>query len=207
MFGLNIEYDRTWLERHDIRERDLGGYRLLDSVWSQLAVMQLVTEAFEVGPKSAVDAETKALELLDPLVTTALGREQLSCPAWLRRTREILHDSFRSSLRVHTIAREVGVHPVHLTRVFRRHHGCGVTEYLCALRMAEAGRLILRQGHTIAEAAHEAGFADQAHLCRCFSTQLGFSPKRFRDAAKMPSDVTCNARGSPIKCDSGKAIS
>jgi AraC family transcriptional regulator len=188
MLGLNIEYDASWLDRHELGERDLGGYRPLESAWSSLAVLHLMAIAFRPGPHVAADVETKALELLDPLVKRSLGREQLACPVWLRRAREFLHDSFRLPLRVRVIAREIGVHPVHLTRVFRRHNGCTVSEYLRALRLAEAGRLILRQGHTIAEAAHEAGFADQAHLCRCFSERFGFSPKAFRAATQMLSD-------------------
>jgi AraC family transcriptional regulator len=184
MLGLNIEYDRIWLERHELHERDLGGYRLLDSVWSRLAVLQLLGTAFHQGPHADADVETKALELLDPLIEQVVGREQLACPVWLRRAQEFLHEAYRSPIRVRVVAREVGVHPVHLTRIFRRHHGCSVSEYLRALRLAEAGRLILRQGYTIAEAAHEAGFADQAHLCRWFSSKFGFSPKILRSTAK-----------------------
>jgi AraC family transcriptional regulator len=184
MLGLNIEYEGIWLARHEIKERDLGGYRLLDSVWSRLTVLQLMAAAFHRGPHNDADVETKALELLEPLIQPEPGRERLSFPNWLRRAQEFLHESFRSPIRVWVVAREVGVHPVHLARVFRQRYGCSVSEYLRALRLAEAGRLILRKGHTIAQAAHEAGFADQAHLCRCFAAKFGLSPKTFRSAIK-----------------------
>jgi AraC-like DNA-binding protein len=184
MVGLNIEFEPGWLERHELAERDLGGYRPLDSVWSALAVLRILPIAFQSNLQAQVDIEMRLLEILDPLVKRAVGRAPLGCPLWLRRARELLHDAYRSPLRVRWIANEVRVHPVHLTRVFRRHHGCTVSEYLRALRLAEAGRLILRQGHTIAEAAHEAGFADQAHLCRCFSGHFGFSPKTLRSTTQ-----------------------
>ena len=184
MLGLNIEFDQNWLGRHELRERDLGGYQPVNTVWSRLAVLQLLATAFHQATPVEADLETKAVELLEPLVNGALGREPFSCPTWLRRAEEFIHGTFRTHIRLQAVAREVGVHPVHLARVFRRRHGCSVSEYLRALRLVEAGRLILRQGHTIAEAAHEAGFADQAHLCRCFSDQLGFSPKNLRSAGK-----------------------
>jgi AraC-like DNA-binding protein len=183
MLGLNIEFDEDWLSRHELCERDLGGYRPLNAVWSRLAVLQLLATAFHDDTQADADLETKTVELLEPLVR-AVGREQLSCPAWLRRAETFIHDAYRSPIRLRTVAEEVGVHPVHLARVFRRRHGCSMSEYLRALRLVEAGRLILRQGHTIAEAAHEAGFADQAHLCRCFSGEFGFTPKTLRSAAK-----------------------
>jgi AraC family transcriptional regulator len=188
MLGLNIEYDHAWLERHELHECDLGGYRLLDSVWSRLAVLQLLANGFNAGAHTDADVETAALELLEPLIQSRMGREQLAYPVWLSRAREFLHESYHSPIRVHVVAREVGVHPVHLARVFRQRYRCSVSEYLRALRLAEAGRLILRHGHTIAEAAHEAGFADQAHLCRCFSQKFGFSPKTLRSAAQTLSD-------------------
>jgi AraC family transcriptional regulator len=67
------------------------------------------------------------------------------------------------------------VHPVYLARVFRRRHGCSVSEYLRALRLEEAGRLVL-QGAPLAQAAYAAGFADQAHFTRCFAAAFGFTP-------------------------------
>jgi AraC family transcriptional regulator len=185
MLGLNIEFETGWLERHELAERDLGGYRPLDSVWSALAVLQILPIAFQPSLRAHADIEMRILEILDPLVNRAIGHESLTCPLWLRRARELLHTAFRSPLRVRWIANEVRVHPVHLTRVFRRYHGCTVSEYLRALRLAEAGRLILRPGHTIAEAAYEAGFADQAHLCRCFSDEFGFSPKTLRSTGQV----------------------
>jgi AraC family transcriptional regulator len=188
MLGLNVEYDQAWLERHQLQERDLGSYRLLDSLEGRLAVLQLLANAFAPGPQAAAEIESQALELLESLFEPKRGHQPLARPAWLRRAQELLHDGFRLPIRVRWVAREVGVHPVHLTRVFRQCLGHSVSEYVRGLRLAEAGRLILRQGHTIAEAAHEAGFADQAHLCRCFSRNLGFSPKTLRAAVRSFSD-------------------
>src|SRR5207302_385476 len=81
---------------------------------------------------------------------------------------EFLREQFRDPVGLRDAAREAGVHPVYLARVFRRHHGCPVSEYLRALRLVEAGRLVL-EGASLAHAAHAAGFADQAHVSRRFS--------------------------------------
>jgi AraC family transcriptional regulator len=184
MLGLNIEYDHLWLERHELRESDLGGYRPLLSVWLRLAVLRLLPTAFQEGLQAGADLETKALEILDPLVQRRLGQELVGRPRWLLRAEEFMHDAFRCPIRLRAVAAEAGVHPVHLARVFRQHHGCSVSEYLRALRLAEAGQLILRQHRSIAEAACEAGFADQAHLCRGFRRAFRFSPKTLHSLAK-----------------------
>jgi AraC family transcriptional regulator len=184
MLGLNVEYDAAWLERHELRERDLGSYRPLDSVWARLGALHLFAHAFRDAGHGEADLDGDALELLSPLIKQAFGHEQLPRPAWLRRAEEFIHDAFRAPLLVRDVAREACVHPVHLARVFRQHHGCSVSTYVRALRVAEAGHLILRRGQSIAWAACQTGFADQAHLCRWFSRLFGFSPKTLRSAGQ-----------------------
>jgi AraC family transcriptional regulator len=184
MLGFNVEYEGAWLERHELREQDLGVYRPLESVWARLGALHLFAHAFHPGGQLEADVDGEALELLSPLVKQAFGRQKMLRPAWLRRAEAFIHDAFRTSVRLREVAHEAGVHPVHLARVFRQHHGCSVSEYIRALRVAEAGRLILGQDQSIAGAASETGFADQAHLCRWFSRQFGFSPRTLRSAAE-----------------------
>jgi len=122
--------------------------------------------------------------LFRSLVKRTFGREKLARPQWLRRAEEFIHGAFRTPIRVHQVACEARVHPVHLARVFRKHHDCSVSEYIRALRLAEAGQLILRREQSIAWSAYESGFTDQAHLCRWFSRLFGFSPRVLLSAAK-----------------------
>jgi AraC family transcriptional regulator len=185
MLGLNVECDAAWLERHELREHDLGGYRSLESVWARLgASLQLLGHAFQQGCLDGVDIDGDAIELISRFVKRSFGVMTLLRPAWLRRAESFIHDAFRTPIRLREVACEAGVHPIHLARVFRRHHGCSVSEYIRDLRVAEAGRLILRQDQSIACAACATGFADQAHLCRWFSRLFGFSPKTLRSAGR-----------------------
>jgi AraC family transcriptional regulator len=184
MLGFNVEYEGAWLERHELREQDLGVYRPLESVWARLGALRLFAHAFHPRGQLEADVDGEALELLSPLVKLAFGRQKMLRPAWLRRAEAFIHDVFRTSVRLREVAHEARVHPVHLARVFRQHHGCSVSEYIRALRVAEAGRLILGHDQSIASVAHETGFADQAHLCRWFSRQFGFSPRTLGSAAE-----------------------
>jgi AraC family transcriptional regulator len=183
MLGLNLEFEPAWLEDHELTERSLGDYRLPEpTVWSRLAAVRLVCLALRPAAGAWAELHTQALELLEPLVRRAAPSTAAGCPGWLRRAEEFLHARFGSSISLRDVAREAGVHPVYCARVFRRRHGCPVSAYLRALRLAEAGRLVLRQGRSLAEAALAAGFADQAHLSRCFRRQFGFGPRALRVA-------------------------
>jgi len=101
-------------------------------------------------------------------------------PSWLSRALDILHDRFRESMTLGSIAAELDVHPVHFARTFRRHRGVTVGEYTRALRMEFACAELIAGPRTIADVAHASGFADHAHFCRSFRARFGVSPTRFR---------------------------
>ncbi len=74
-----------------------------------------------------------------------------------------------------------GVSRFQLLRGFARSVGTTPHAYLLQQRVRLARRL-LAAGRRPAEAAAEAGFADQSHLTRAFRRQLGITPARYRAA-------------------------
>jgi len=74
-----------------------------------------------------------------------------------------------------------GVDRFALLRGFARETGATPHAYLVQRRVRLARRL-LATGHVPAEAALQAGFADQSHLTRAFRRQLGITPARYRAA-------------------------
>lgn len=101
-------------------------------------------------------------------------------PAWLGRTIELLHESFREPLTLEGIALQVGVHPIHLSRVFRSRHACTMAEYLNRLRVQYICRQLEAGWPDLAHLAAESGFADQSHMGRVFKACTGQSPGQFR---------------------------
>ena len=81
-----------------------------------------------------------------------------------------------------SLAAELGTHPSHLVRVFRREYGLPPHRYVVGRRLDHARRLLL-DGRPIAEVAAEAGFHDQSHLTRHFRALLGTTPGAYRSAA------------------------
>jgi AraC-like DNA-binding protein len=74
-----------------------------------------------------------------------------------------------------------GVSRFQLLRGFARQVGTTPHAYLVQRRVRVARQLIAG-GHSIAEAAAQAGFADQSHLTRTFFRQFGITPSRYRTA-------------------------
>jgi AraC family transcriptional regulator len=105
-------------------------------------------------------------------------------PAWLETVRHLLHEEFTRDLTHDLIAATVGVHPVHLARVFRLHCGRTIGDYLRKLRVDFAARQLMATDMPLADLASAAGFADQSHLNRTFKRQIGMTPAAFRRSCR-----------------------
>ena len=119
------------------------------------------------------------------LLATAAGmrtQELDPTPRWWTRALDLLHAEFRRELRVSEVAAEVGVHPVHLARVFRRICRQTPGEYVQRLRVRFASEKLALPEEGIAQIAAEAGFADQNHLARVFKRYTLTTPGAFRRA-------------------------
>jgi AraC family transcriptional regulator len=129
---------------------------------------------------SPLAAQALALEIISEATRDAFKEDKLGTPSWLVQAIELLHEMLPDNLTVERIANVVGVHPVHLARVFRRRYGCSIGEYARNWRVEVASRQLATSTNPIAEIAAVAGFADQSHLSRTLKAVSGLTPKQFR---------------------------
>ena len=134
---------------------------------------------------SALTVEGLGLELLAEFCRHSNDKSNGHSPGWLCQAKDLLHDRFADPLTLADIAVQVGVHPVHLARAFRKRHRCSIGEYQRKLRIEYASRQLLLTSLPIAEIALSAGFSDQAHLSRVFKNQTGTTPARYRETASF----------------------
>jgi AraC family transcriptional regulator len=101
-------------------------------------------------------------------------------PAWLGKAREMIEDRFREPLQLADLAREAGVHPAHLSRVFRVRYREPIAACIRRLRTEWAADRLARTEDPISAIALAAGFADQSHLTRALRAATGMTPARYR---------------------------
>lgn len=106
-----------------------------------------------------IAGETAALPI-DPRVAQSIE--------WIRAGRE-------QGIIVGEIAAGVDLSESRFSHLFTEHVRVPVRRYLLWLRLRDALHL-LAAGGSLTETAHEAGFADSAHLTRTFRTSLGIAP-------------------------------
>ena len=137
-----------------------------------------VHRAFARGTLTDIDLEAAAWELCGDASRDRPATER-AMPGWLRECLAIVEEEHGEALTVASIARRVGVHPVHLSREFRRRYGQAIGEYVNKLRVRSACARISRGGESLAQVAHASGFADHAHFCRVFKSTVGCTPSEF----------------------------
>lgn len=78
------------------------------------------------------------------------------------------------------VAHVVGVHPMHLAKLFRRRYGCSMGEFVRRRRIAWACDQLAEESMTISAIAAQAGFADHAHFTRTVRRLTGCTPQWYR---------------------------
>ena len=116
----------------ELRGRGFGwlAWRLAAELRASDAAAPLATEGFALELLAATSRETRA------------GRRAGRPPPWLRAAEDLLRVRTGDHTGLSGLAGEVGVHPAHLARVFRAHHGVSVGEYGRRLRLTRAAEEI-----------------------------------------------------------------
>jgi AraC-like DNA-binding protein len=83
------------------------------------------------------------------------------------------------SLPVEAVASDLGVSRQHLRRLFVEHTGTSPKAFARMARLERAAAL-LASAESLAGIAAEAGYADQAHLCRELKAIVGLTPSAYR---------------------------
>jgi AraC family transcriptional regulator len=145
---------------------------------SAAAAFRLAREIGRGGDVALLEAG--AWELVASLQRAA-PKARASLPPWAHRAYEAVMDmAADADLRIADIAQALGVHPVHLARVFRQAWGYSPGDLLRWRRVDQASGLLRRPDLSLADVALTAGFADQSHMSRAFQAQYGVTPGGYR---------------------------
>jgi AraC-like DNA-binding protein len=114
-----------------------------------------------------------------------LGRsDQLArgglAPWQVRRACERLEADLGGTLSLQQVAAELGLSVSHFSRAFRISTGLPPHQWLLRQRIDAAKQLLAVRDLPLAEVAMSAGFANQSHFTRVFSSAVGVSPGGWR---------------------------
>ena len=165
--------------------RDVFSTPGLATAPAPLMIARRIRRELRIADRAATLAiEGLALELIAAAARQLDDRRQRVPPVWLRAVRAQLHDDFARDVRLHVVARDAGVHPVHLARAFRQAFRCSPGEYVRQRRIDRACTELTGSARSIAEIAVDTGFASPSHFATAFRRATGVTPRDYRIRAR-----------------------
>ncbi len=141
------------------------------------ALFQAQDDASPEGPGAG---EQALLRLLARLGTREPPAER-GVPAALQAAKARIDADPAAPVSLAALAQECGLSRFQTLRGFARATGFTPHAYILQRRL-DLARALIRQRLTLAEAALEAGFADQSHLNRVFTRRHGYTPGAYAKA-------------------------
>ena len=169
---LNLEVSDAWLEEASQELKPHADIRAFRHGLPFTLGLRLYRQLLADGSETA----DLAFELISFFFN---GRADCQPPHWFTQVLELTREAYGGPLSLAEAAQQVGVHPVHLARSFRRFLGCTFGDHIAKLRIGRAFELLLGSGLSIADVAYASGFADHAHLSRSFKEASGLTPTAF----------------------------
>ena len=181
-FTVSIAPDAAAAADYEAKLLDRPTY--LSSPVASRAVQQLVTTCARWDATATLPAEGLCWELL----ASMHGESQAPriAPAWLWTACDLLRDRAHEAVSLGQVADAVGVHAIHVARVFRKFLRCTPGDYLRRARLERSAALLRDSRLALVDIAAAAGFADQSHLTRAFTRAFGIPPARYRRAMRGP---------------------
>jgi AraC family transcriptional regulator len=178
--SFNLELEPAWLRRvADYTGGLADGYDFHGGDVAGLA-LKLYQEFHHTDQAAPLVIEGLVLELVGSLSRKAQPSRGKLAPAWVVRAWDLVHARFTEPLKVEEIAKDVGVHPIHLSSVFRQTYRCTIGEKVRRLRVEFAAEQLSGTDLPLATIAHQAGFCSLSHLSVYFKKQMGVPPSEFR---------------------------
>ncbi|MFC5402645.1 AraC family transcriptional regulator [Cohnella soli] len=99
----------------------------------------------------------------------------------VKKIHEIIERDYANpNLSLNTIADELSLSPVYLSRLYKQLSANALSDVIGELRMNKAKELLLRPEYTIAEIAERIGFTNSSYFYRLFKKSNGITPNDFR---------------------------
>ncbi|WP_336773328.1 AraC family transcriptional regulator [Paenibacillus sp. MMO-58] len=169
------------------KDEDLSWFSVKDSTGEYHAMFRELYQEFAAKPP----AYMAVLTSLVIRILTGLYRHKLQIiapagdrPQWLSVDEAITYIdcNYASELKLGELAAQAKLSERQFSRLFRRHTGMSLIEYVQGIRMDAACRLLTSGHSSVEDIAGAVGYADMKFFYRLFKKKTGVTPRQYRDA-------------------------
>lgn len=179
-----VQVESEWLDHIRDYTKVLDSPQDIEGGTPVRLAVKLYQEFRTQDEASPLVMEGFALEILAASSRQLTSASEIKRPRWLEQAREMLREHFSEGLAIKDIAQAVSVHPVHLSRMFRRQYRCTMGEYVRQLRIEFSSHQLSSSDTPLLGIALAAGFSDQSHFSRTFKRYTGMTPAEYRKISR-----------------------
>lgn len=195
-FGVNAEFAQDLIREIDPRIEDRPARPFFRSqAWSDASTYLLQRRLFTRITAGAITeplvVEETVVELLDRVTRSAYAIRGVHHPSsTTRRQRDTVHDIEtvlsgppEERLTLKGLARDVGLSPYHVCRLFRRATGKTLHDYRLQFRLRTVLSEVLESSKPLTDVALDGGFSSHSHFTDRFRLAFGKTPSGLRTAS------------------------
>ena len=170
----NIEIAPSFLQKYHLTETGIRK-AIYNNIDAKALILKMQQEIL-AGEK---EPDSYLLSLLLELLSHP-SEETDKLPLWVPLLKDLLHDSWNEKLSLAQMAAFLDLHPITISKNFRKYFHCTLGEYQRKLKINQSIPLIKNSEMSLTEIAMHCGFSDQSHFIRNFKEATGFLPRHFQ---------------------------
>jgi len=175
--GFHLELETNWFKKYDIDITDIEGSLHLKNPIVKGLMTKIYLETNINDNQSQLSIESLILDVFDTMKKSqqATGSKR---PHWVYKLQELILDA-ETDYTLTSLSEELNIHPVHLSREFRKYYGSTFGQYSRQLKLNKAIGLMATKKYTMTEICYQCQFYDQSHFINAFKSTYHMTPSLF----------------------------
>lgn len=187
-FALRWEFTNETMETQDLNDALMSASGEL--IACSKRICRIIDELLESTEASAVEGQLMLLQLILNLGPKNGGGGQ-SCESTSKKDYgskvasqaiRFIEENYMEDLHVEDVASSVFISYSQLARIFKKHVGVTVNQYLSDYRIDKAKRLLKHSDKEIRSVAGETGFNSEYYFSNAFKSCVGMAPSAYRES-------------------------
>lgn len=200
----NILLDKEWLlqviKRYPLPKTDMGKFfssvgdeafpAYVFSQKSSNAIKDILTYQCEHRNEASVLTEANILYCVNSMMNESgavMSSTKKSFDSTMYAIESYVNQNF-NTVTLESLSAHVGYSTTHTGRLFKKYMKKSFSTFIKELRIKHAKYLLSFSAKPISEISEIVGYENPEHFCRVFKSDMGVSPKEYRQSAKKSSN-------------------
>lgn len=179
----HVELTDSWFIKYNLQPNLVEGNILLLNPTLKLIFRKLYIESTINDKASQIAIDSLILQAFSIIIRQQSNLRSIK-PDWTEKIMEIINDEKWDNLSLTSLANELKLNPIYLSRKFYEYFNINLGEYIRNKKIERATFLLHNKDMNNASIAYECGFYDESHFLKVFKSKFCMTPNQYRKNLK-----------------------